>query len=291
MIGEKSKSMKILVTGARGVLGTDLCAIFAEEYQIKATDIEDMDVRRRDIVSDVVSQFRPEMIIHLTALTDVDACERNPDVAFQTNTIGTQNVALVCQQFDIPMVYVSTISVFDGTKPEAYTEYDTPNPQSYYSRSKYQGELIVQSLLRKYYIVRAGWMFGGGKRDKKFVAKIIELAQTRSSLKVVNDKFGSPIYTRDFAEAIKRIITTGQYGVFHAVNTGGPVSRFEIAQAILQFANITSCELFPVCSAEFPLPAPRPRMEAGRNLVMELLGMTPMRHWRVALQEYIQTML
>ncbi len=283
--------MKILVTGARGVLGTDLCAIFAEEYQIKATDIEDMDVRRRDIVSDVVSQFRPEMIIHLTALTDVDACERNPDVAFQTNTIGTQNVALVCQQFDIPMVYVSTISVFDGTKPEAYTEYDTPNPQSYYSRSKYQGELIVQSLLRKYYIVRAGWMFGGGKRDKKFVAKIIELAQTRSSLKVVNDKFGSPIYTRDFAEAIKRIITTGQYGVFHAVNTGGPVSRFEIAQAILQFANITSCELFPVCSAEFPLPAPRPRMEAGRNLVMELLGMTPMRHWRVALQEYIQTML
>lgn len=281
--------MKILVTGAKGMLGTDLCAIFKEEHHVKATDIEDMDVRRREVVHQVASEFRPDLIIHLAALTDVDGCERKPDEAFHTNTIGTQNVALVCQQLTIPLVYISTISVFDGTKPEAYTEYDMPNPQSYYSQSKYQGERIVQSLLQKYYIVRAGWMFGGGKEDKKFVGKIIELAQTRPVLKIVNDKLGSPIYTDDFARAIQRIITTGQYGVFHAVNTGGPVSRFEVAQAILEYSNIESCELLPVSSAEFPLPAPRPRMEAGRNLVMNLLGMEPMRHWRVALQEYIQT--
>ncbi len=283
--------MKILVTGARGMLGIDLCSIFEEEHQIKATDIDDMDVRCRESIFAVASQFKPELVIHLTALTDVDECERHPYEAFQTNTLGTQNVALVCQQFNIPMVYVSTISVFDGTKPEPYTEYDTPNPQSYYSKSKYQGERIVQFLLQKYYIVRTGWMFGGGERDKKFVGKIIELMQTRSSLRIVNDKFGSPIYTIDFAKAIKKIISTGQYGVFHAVNIGGAASRFDVAQAILEYANIENCELLPVSSEEFALPAPRPRMEAGRNMVMELLGMAPMRHWRIALREYIRNIL
>lgn len=283
--------MKILITGAKGMLGADLCNIFQKGHKIKATDIDDMDVRRKDVILKTALQFQPDMIIHLAALTQVDDCERNPDDAFHTNTVGTQNVALVCQQLNIPMVYTSTISVFDGTKPEPYIEYDTPNPQSYYSLSKYRGEQIVQSLLSKYYIVRAGWMFGGGKEDKKFVAKIIELAQSRSVLKVVNDKFGSPVYTVDFANAIKNIMTTGQYGVYHAVNTGGPVSRFEVAQAILEFANITECKLLSVSSAEFPLPAHRPRMEAGRNLVMKLNRLPPMRHWRDALKEYIQTTL
>ena len=283
--------MKIMVTGAHGMLGTDLCKLFQDEYEIKATDIDNMDVRNRVAIQEVAFSFAPDMVIHLAALTQVDDCERNPDAAFHTNTVGTQNVALVCQQLDIPMVYVSTISVFDGSKPEPYIEYDTPNPQSYYSLSKYRGEELVQSLLSKYYIVRAGWMFGGGKEDKKFVAKIIELAHKLPSLKVVNDKFGSPIYTADFAQAIKNIMVTGQYGVYHAVNTGGPVSRYEVAQSILEFAGIDRCELLPVSSAEFPLPAYRPRMEAGRNLAMELNGLPPMRHWREALKDYIQTVL
>lgn len=283
--------MKILVTGARGMLGTDLCAIFRREHQVKGTDIDNMDVRYRKTILNVTSQFEPELIIHLAALTDVDGCERDPDAAFHTNTIGTQNVALICQQFDIPMVYVSTISVFDGTKPSPYTEYDTPNPQSYYSQSKHQGELLVQSLLQKYYIIRAGWMFGGGKEDKKFVAKILDIARSRPSLKVVDDKFGSPVYTVDFASAINDIMTTTQYGTYHAVNAGSPVSRYEVAQAIFEFASIRNCTLVPVSSAEFPLPAPRPRMEAGRNLAIELLGLPPMRHWHEALKEYIETTL
>ena len=283
--------MKLLVTGAKGMLGTDLCKIFSEHYQIKATDIDDMDIRDKSTVLSVTNEFQPDLILHLAALTNVDECEKAPDNAFHINTVGTQNVALVCQQLDIPMVYISTISVFDGTKPDPYIEYDTPNPQSYYSRSKYQGELIIQSLLQKYYIIRAGWMFGGGKEDKKFVAKIIELAQNRPLLKAVDDKFGSPIYTVDFANAIRNIMTSDQYGIYHAVNVGGPVSRYEVAQAILEFANIKDCELIPVSSAEFPLPAPRPRMEAGRNLAMNLTGLSPMRHWREALKEYIQTTL
>jgi dTDP-4-dehydrorhamnose reductase len=181
--------------------------------------------------------------------------------------------------------------VFGGEKHEAYTEFDAPHPVSHYSRSKYQGELIVQSLLHRYYIVRAGWMFGGGMRDKKFVARIIELARAKPMLQIVNDKFGSPTYTGDIANGILQLINTGWYGAYNMVNTGAPASRYEVAQKILEYANITSCELQPVSSAQFPLSAPRPRMEAARNLRLELLGLTLMRSWLEALREYILKVL
>ena len=283
--------MNVLVTGARGALGTDLVRVFGEEHQVIPTDVDEMDIRVRDEVARIAADYHPDLIIHLAALTDVDRCELDPDEAFRTNTIGTQNMALVCQQLEIPMVYLSTLSVFDGTKPDPYIEFDTPNPQSCYSQSKYQGERIVQSLLPKYYIVRAGWMFGGGTKDGKFVAQISRLAQERPELKVVNDKFGSPTYTVDLARGIMALVATSQYGIYHMVNTGPPATRYEVAQAVLQYAGITGCKLREVRSVEFPLPAPRPRMEAGRNLATELIGLPPMRPWRAALKAYVQTAL
>lgn len=280
--------MKVLVTGARGMLGPDLCPIFAEQHQVKATDIGDMDVRDPRLVFSTFDAFRPDLVIHLAALTDVDGCEKQPDEAYHTNAVGAQIVALACQKFGAVMVYLSTLSVFDGEKHEPYIEFDTPNPRSHYSRAKYQGECIVRSLLQRYYIVRAGWMFGGGAEDKKFVAKIIELARTRPLLQIVDDKFGSPTFTRDISAGLLRLVETGLYGVYHMVNPGGWPSRYEVAQHILEYASITTCQLQSVSSAYFPLPAPRPRMEAGRNLHLELLGMNWMRAWQPALREYIQ---
>lgn len=287
--------MRILITGAKGMMGGALCDILTKKYsdkhQFLATDIQEMDIRDRRKVEGVANDYKPEIIFHLAALTNVDDCEKNPDHSYETNTVGSQNVALVCQTLDIPMVYVSTLSVFDGTKPDAYIEFDTPNPQSHYSRSKFAGEQIVQSLLSKYYIARAGWMFGGGKTDKKFVAKIIELAQKLPQLKVVDDKFGSPVYTYDISQGILHLIETGQYGLYHMVNTGDPISRYIVAKAIVNYAGIKDCELLPVSSAEFPLPAPRPRMEAGRNLAGEIIGLPKMRPWNEALKDYIETTL
>lgn len=284
--------MKVLVTGSKGMLGTDLCQEWrAEGHEILATDIQEMDVRDTARVQKTFAEYKPQLVLHLAALTDVDGCEREPKEAYRTNTIGTQNIALACQQADVPLVYISTLSVFDGTKSEPYTEFDTPNPQSWYSRSKFEGERIVQNLLQKYYIVRAGWMFGGGREDKKFVAKIIELARQRPELKIVNDKFGSPTYTRDLARALIQLTQTGLYGVYHGANTGEPCSRYEFARKILEFAQVATCQLLPVSSAEFPLPAPRPRMEAAINLHSELLGLELMRPWPVALREYISTTL
>jgi dTDP-4-dehydrorhamnose reductase len=283
--------MRVLVTGAKGMLGSDLCPIFAQHHEISATDINDMDVRCPGAVSAAFESFRPDLVVHLAALTDVDFCEKQPDEAYRTNAVGTQLVALACRKSGAELVYLSTISVFDGDKPEAYTEFDLPNPRSHYSRAKYQGEVIIQSLLQRYYIVRAGWMFGGGTEDKKFVAKIMELARSRSRLQIVDDKFGSPTYTRDISAAILELVKTSWYGVYHLVNTGVPASRYEVAKHILACAGITDCELAPVSSAYFPLSAPRPRMEAGRNLRAELLGLNLMRPWQEAMREYIETRL
>ena len=283
---------KVLVTGAKGMLGTDLCRIFQEKnHDVKITDIEELDVRNTDLVQQTISEIKPDWVIHLAALTNVDGCEQEPNEAFLTNTIGTQNVALASKSVGAVMLYVSTVSVFDGSKCEPYTEFDTPNPASWYSHSKYQGELIVEKLLDKYYIVRAGWMFGGGREDKKFVAKIIELAAERESLSIVHDKYGSPTYTADIATGIEQLLNTGLYGTYHLVNTDGYCNRYEFAKAILAYAGIDSCELHPVNSAKFPLPAPRPRMEAALNYNLELRGMNWQRPWREALKEYIEEVL
>ena len=285
-------SQKVLVTGGRGMMGTDLCRILRERnYTITVTDRDDLDVRDHGAVLSAVMDLKPDWVAHLAAQTNVDDCEKYPDEAYRTNTIGTQNVALACQATGAIMTYVSTISVFDGQKCSPYTEFDMPNPQSCYSRSKYEGERIVAQLLNRYYIVRAGWMFGGGPEDKKFVAKIIELAQQRESLSVVDDKWGTPTYTHDISDGMERLFRTGLFGTYHLVNSGGYCSRFEFAQAILGYAGVENCELLPVNSAQFPLPAPRPRMEAALNYQLELRGLNWQRPWQEALESYIHTVL
>jgi dTDP-4-dehydrorhamnose reductase len=282
--------MKVLVTGAKGMLGSDLCPIFAAEHDVLATDLEEMDVRNPGIVMNVLEQFRPDLVLHLAALTNVDGCQSMKDETFLTNTMGTKNIALACEHLGAAMAYISTGSVFDGTKSEPYTEFDIPNPQSEYSKAKYQGELLIKSLVPRHYIVRAGWMFGGGDRDIKFVGKIISLARAGRRLQVVNDKFGSPTYTRDLAAGLLRLVRTGWYGIYHMANVGC-CSRFEYAQKIVQLAGIDQCPMEPVSSESFPLPAPRPRMEAIRNYVLGLLDLNWMRSWEDALADYIKNRL
>jgi dTDP-4-dehydrorhamnose reductase len=287
--------MKILVTGAAGMLGSALCPTLMQRgHTVFATDlapvdegIECLDVRSYKQIEEIVGKVKPDMVMHLAAETDVDKCELEPDHAFLTNTIGTQNVALVCQKESIVMVYISTIGVFYGDKPEPYTEFDNPNPINVYGRSKLEGEKIVQSLLERYYMVRAGWMIGGGpKRDKKFVGKIIKRMNETTVLKVVNDKIGSPTYTVDFSRCLADLIETGYYGLYHCTNKGYG-SRFDVAKKIVDFLGRSDVTVEPVGSAYFPLPAARARSEMSRNYKLELLGKDTMRNWEDALKEYI----
>ena len=289
--------MKILVTGANGMLGSALCpALTQRGHEVFATDlassyeeIKYLDVRDYKQIEEIVGKVQPDMVMHLAAETDVDKCEIEPDHAFLTNTIGTQNVSLVCQRRSIRMVYISTIGVFYGDKPEPYSEFDNPNPINVYGRSKLEGEKIVQSLLERYYIIRAGWMVGGGpKKDKKFVGKIIKRINETKVLKAVNDKIGSPTYTFDFSRCLIDLIETGYYGLYHCTNKGY-ASRFDVAKKIVDFLGRSDISVEPVSSAYFPLPAARARSEMSRNYKLELLSKDTMRNWDEALKEYIDT--
>jgi dTDP-4-dehydrorhamnose reductase len=289
--------MKILLTGSAGMLGSALCPTLTQSgHKVFATDltseddkIQQLDVRDYKQVAEAVDKIKPGRGMHLAAETDVDKCEIEPDHAFLTNTIGTQNVSLVCQKQDIPMVYISTIGVFYGDKLEPYTEFDLPNPINVYGKSKREGEKIVQSLLHRYYIVRAGWMVGGGpEKDKKFIGKIIRQIKEKTVLKAVNDKIGSPTYTLDFSRCLTNLIETGYYGLYHCTNKGY-CSRFDVAMKIIELLGRSDVTVEPVSSAYFPLPAARARSEMSRNYKLELIGKDTTRNWEDALKEYIDT--
>ncbi|MBL7196549.1 MAG: dTDP-4-dehydrorhamnose reductase [Candidatus Omnitrophica bacterium] len=286
--------MRALVTGANGMLGSALCPQLSKNgYEVLPTDIavtnsqlEFLDVRELDKVRFFINKEKPDIVFHLSAETDVDKCETEVDHAYMTNMVGTENIALVCQELDILMVYISTCGVFDGTKHEPYNEFDKPNPISVYTKTKYEGEKVVQKLVRKYFIFRAGWMIGGGIKDKKFVAKIVELLKTKDVLTVVNDKRGCPTFTKDFSECIIKIIKTGRYGLYHVTNKG-TASRYDIAQRITEYLGKKDIVIKPISSDLFPLPAPRPNSEAVDNYKLKLLGIK-MRPWEEALKEYLK---
>jgi len=290
------KEIRILVTGAAGMVGDALCPIFRKEgYEVLATDIDVnngekigfLDVKDVTSVFKTVREEKPDVVIHLAAETDVDKCEIEIDHAFRTNVIGTQNVTLACQRYDAVMAYVSTAGVFDGTKYEPYTEFDDPAPINVYGKTKLEGERFVQSMLSRYYIVRSGWMMGGGEKDKKFVAKIIKQLVKTSKLSAVIDKFGSPTYTVDLSHGLKEMIESDYYGLYHMANKGY-ASRYDVAKKIVEYLGRDDVIVEPTSSAYFPLPAPRGRSEMMRNYKLELLGKNTMRPWEEALQEYVE---
>lgn len=285
---------KMLVTGAGGMVGSYVPEAFKDYDLVLTNTVEGyvhLDVRQPADVMHMVGDLKPDVVLHLAAATDVDQCEREPDEAFHTNAVGTQNIALACQAFDVPLVYVSTAGVFWGDKPEPYNEFDVPKPANVYGESKLAGEQIVSSLLQRYYIVRAGWMVGGGEKDKKFVGLISRLMiQGTNPIRIVDDKIGSPTYAKDLVGGIHALLETGYYGLYHLVNKG-QCSRYEVGLLIREVLQRPDIEILPVSSAYFPLPAPRARSEAMRNLKLELLGVHQMRGWEEALREYILTQL
>jgi dTDP-4-dehydrorhamnose reductase len=292
--GEKEEDTmnekKMLITGAAGMVGSYAAQVFTD-YELFLTDRMDgfvkLDVRDPLTVRKTIADIHPDIVLHLAAETDVDRCEIEPNSAYHTNAIGTQNVALACQANGTVLVYVSTAGVFSGDKPEPYNEFDAPNPVNTYGQSKLAGEQIVSSLLQRYYIVRAGWMMGGGERDKKFVGKIAQLLLGgERPLRAVVDKLGSPTYGKDLLKGIRMLLETEYYGLYHMVNEGR-CTRYDVALEIRDSLKKTDVEIMPVSSAYFPLPAPRARSEAMHNLKLQLLGLPAMRPWEDALQEYL----
>ncbi len=287
--------MKIILTGAVGMLGTAVIEKWQNpDWEIVATDknVEGSGTLQMDItdcraVDEVFAEHKPDLMLHLAAETDVDLCEKDPGHAYKTNAWGTENIVRACKDQRCKLVYISTGSVFGGDKNEPYSEYDDPDPINVYAHTKLAGERIVQQTLDEYSICRAGWMVGGWHIDKKFVYKIIQLCQSEKKIKVVDDTFGSPTFTIDFAEMMRTLVEKRLFGLFHMANKG-VCSRFEMAKEIVNIMGLEdSVEVCPVSSGEFPLPAPRPKSEMMNNFKLDIMGLNKMPHWKESLRKYI----
>lgn len=291
--------MKILVTGAAGMLAESLVPELRKKgHNVLATDINAgaecsfLDVRNYEKFLQIASAFKPDFIFHLAAETDVDKCQIQPDYAFENNAIGTYNAALIAKKLKTKLLYVSTAGVFDGKKAEPYTELDKPNPINIYGASKLAGEEYIKDLVDDFYIVRAGWMVGGGEKDKKFVHKILE--QIKSGAKhiyAVTDKFGTPTYAPAFSEMVTTLIETDFFGLYH-IACKNKASRFDVAKEILEILGRTDIELNPVDSSYFNKDffAPRPASEVMRNYMLELRKMDKMPTWQDALKDYLYSL-
>ena len=296
--------MRILITGACGMLGRDLVEVLAEGQELYLLDVEKfppslssqfstltLDITDSAKTYREITRINPDIVIHSAAYTDVDGAETNMDLAFRVNALGTRNIALACQRFDTELLYISTDFVFDGEKGEPYLEFDRPNPQSIYGKSKYWGELYIDSLLNRFYIVRSSWLFG--KSGKNFVTTILNLTKEKKEIEVVNDQIGSPTYTKDLAQAIAQLIgregkdsitRASLYGIWHITNSG-QCSWYEFAGEILQDSDVL---LKPITSEELNRPAKRPKFSVLENSVRKLQGWKSLRHWKEALKDYLR---
>ena len=282
--------MKVLITGADGQLGTDLCRVLRNVEVIPCTqnDIEITDIKS---VKSVLTRHRPAVVINTAAYVRVDDCETERDRAFAVNALGARNLAVSAQNIGSKLVQVSTDYVFGGGRqPESgnYTEFDTPSPINIYGKSKLSGEDLVKSLCLKHFIVRTCGLFGvAGSSGKggNFVETILKLASKNDEIKVVSDQVSSPSYTLDVADRIAKLITTEYYGIFHIVNSGA-CSWFEFAEEIVSLAGLQT-RVLPISSDQYPQKARRPQFSALDSYQLRLLGMGEIRSWQEALKDYM----
>lgn len=263
---------------------------------VRATDIDlnepwlsKLDVRDIKEYENAFIEWKPTIVFHLAALTDLEYCEKNPSDAWATNALGPENAAILCRKYETLLIYISTAGIFDGKKDE-YSDFDTPNPLSYYAKSKFHGEQFIEKHLSKYYIFRAGWMMGGGpQKDKKFVNKIFKQIKAGSKeLFVVDDKLGTPTYTNDFANSIMKVIDTGYYGLYNQVCEGS-CSRFDVALEFVKLLDLSDTVKVTQVSSDYfreEYFAPRPPSEKLLNVKLSMRGINYMRDWRVCLAEY-----
>ena len=275
--------MKVLVTGAKGMLGTDLCTELSGQHQVTGVDLADFDLTKEESVQ-AIAGHKPQLLVHCAAYTNVDGCETDPDKAYLVNGRGTRHAALACRKLEIPMLYISTDFVFDGMKAEPYQEDDEPNPLGHYGWSKLAGEAEVRDLVKKFYLVRTSWLYG--PNGKNFVASILKKAGETGSVKVVDDQTGSPTYTRDLCNALAMLINSDLYGVYHLSNSGS-CSWHQLAQKAVELAGIRS-EVIPIKSSEYPSPTKRPAYSVLNNLAWVRNFKMPLRPWQDGLRDFIR---
>ncbi len=277
--------MRILVTGSEGQLGTEIMArlAVADRHEVLGLDLPDHDLTDRSHVLGVITEWRPDIVLHGAAFTAVDRCEAEVETAYRVNCLGTRFVADGARRVGAHLVYVSTDYVFDGTKDTPYVEWDAPNPQSVYGRTKLGGE---SELDPGWTIARTSWVCGF--HGNNMVKTLLRLADERDTVSFVDDQIGHPTFAGDLADMVVRLGVERVPGVFHTTNQGA-VSWYEFAREVFAAAGhdpervsrITTADLDP------PRPAPRPANSVLDNMAWRLHGFEPSREFREPLAELI----
>ena len=280
--------MRILVTGVKGQLGHDVMTELAKRGHTGiGVDVEEMDITDAKKVNEVIRASEVEAVIHCAAYTAVDAAEDQVELCRKINAEGTENIAKVCKELDIKMIYISTDYVFDGEGTRPWEPDDERHPLNVYGLTKYEGELAVEKYLDKFFTIRIAWVFG--VNGKNFIKTMLKLSETHDELNVVDDQIGSPTYTYDLAVLLVDMIETEKYGRYHATNEG-LCSWYEFACEIFRQAG-RDVKVNPVSSDEFPTKAKRPHNSRMDKSKLTENGFTPLPAWQDALKRYLEIIL
>ncbi len=277
--------MKVLVTGAKGQLGTDLMNELAKRgIEGIGVDVQEMDITDAEACRRVIKNSGADAVIHCAAYTAVDAAEDNVDLCRRINGEGTRNVAQACKEADTKLMYISTDYVFDGQGTRPWEPDDERHPLNVYGQTKYEGELAVEELSDKYFIVRIAWVFGVA--GKNFIKTMLRLGKERGAVSVVDDQIGSPTYTYDLARLLVDMIQTDKYGRYHATNEG-LCSWYEFAKEIFRQAGM-DVPVTPVSSDAFPAKATRPSNSRLNKDKLSENGFERLPAWQDALGRFLK---
>ncbi|WP_166879427.1 dTDP-4-dehydrorhamnose reductase [Salinibacterium sp. ZJ450] len=276
---------RIIITGANGMLGRDLQAVFAGR-DVTAFSRADLDITDRDSVIDAVAGH--DVVINAAAYTNVDDAETNEEAALATNALGAENLAVAAALSGARLVQISTDYVFDGTANEPYDEDTNLRPVSAYGRTKAEGERRTRAAHPDgSYIVRTAWLYGA--HGPNFARTMLRLAETHASVSVVTDQVGQPTWSMDLAGQILRLVdSAAPAGIYHGTNSG-QASWFDFARAVFETAGLDPERVGPTDSAAFVRPAPRPAYSVLGHNGWARAGLAPMRPWRDALEEAAAT--
>jgi len=276
--------MNILVTGAAGLLGTEITAeLKKRKIEHTGIDIDVLDITDEDAVHTYFIKHKPQSVIHCAAYTSVDKAEEEPELCHRINAYGTENIAHACSEVDSEMIYISTDYVFGRSDDTPYETDDLLAPIDIYGKSKLAGEEAVRRHLSKFYIVRISWVFGKAGRD--FVKTMLKLAQTRDEISVVDDQFGSPTYSLDAARLLCDMALSGKYGVYHATNEGY-CSWAEYAAEIMRQSG-SPCRINPIPTEQYPVKTVRPKNSRLSKTSLDLAGFSRLPAWQEALRDYL----
>lgn len=274
---------KIWVCGSRGQIGQAVNDVVDKlEFEMLDTDMDDLDVTDTDEVLRFGEMNRPDIIINCSGMTDIEACEENPSMAYKVNALGARNLAIVASKMQAKMVQLSTDDVFDGKSTAPYTEFDVTNPITVYGKSKLAGENYVKEFTSKHFIVRSTWVYGKGSN---FITNFLQRVEEGGEIAVASDQFGSPTSANELARFLLHLVHTSEYGTYHATNRG-ICSRYAFAEEILKMTG-KQVTLQPVPTVMDELSKVRPAYAVLDNFIMSMVPVYDFPQWQDSLREYL----